>query len=123
MTPSLTCLIAVAIIMVSCARHADAQGTEARGEVELCAMSLPALHIEKALEPIVAEMCHRSPTFRRQLIRLVDAPGLVVTVAIRRVRISIHPIDPSDVKHDFDLFIEEMPPMREPTPSGALRPR
>ena len=90
MASSLTCLIAVAIVMVSCARHADAQGTEARGEVELCAMLLPALHIEKALEPIVAEMCRRSPTFRRQLIRLAGAPGLVVTVAISRVRISSH---------------------------------
>ena len=90
MTASLTCLIAVAIIMVSSARHADAQGTEARGEVELCAMPLPALHIEKALEPIVREMCRRSATFRRQLIRLADAPHLVVTVAITRVRTSIH---------------------------------
>ena len=35
-------------------------------------------------------MCHRSPTFRRQLIRLADAPGLVVTVAVRRVRTSSH---------------------------------
>jgi hypothetical protein len=37
---------------------------------------------------------------------------------------SRHPIDPSDVNHDFDLFIEEMPVVRERTdPSGALRPR
>ena len=88
MASSLTCLIAVAIVMVSCARHADAQGTEASEGVEPCAIPLPALQIEKALEPIVREMCRRSPTFRRQLIRLADAPGLVVTVAIRRVRTS-----------------------------------
>jgi hypothetical protein len=83
-------LIAVAIAMVSCARHADAQGTEASGEVQPCAIPLPALQIETALEPIVREICRRSPTFRRQLIRLADAPGLVVTVATRRVRHSSH---------------------------------
>ena len=90
MASSLTCLIAVAIGMGSCARHADAQGTAASEAVEPCAVPHPALQIEKALEPIVREMCRRSATFRRQLIRLADAPGLVVTVAIRRVRTSSH---------------------------------
>ena len=47
---------------------------------------IPALQIATVLEPIVREMCRRSPTFRRQLIRLADAPGLVVTVAVRRAR-------------------------------------
>ena len=89
-TRLIPCLIAVAIVMVSCARHADAQGTEASGEVQPCAIPLPALQIETALEPIVREMCRRSPTFRRQLIRLADAPGLVVTVATRRARPSSH---------------------------------
>ena len=90
MTSSLTCLIAVAIVMVSSARHADAQGTEASEGVQPCAIPLPTLHIETALEPVVREMCRRSPTFRRQLIRLADAPGLAVTVATRRVRPSSH---------------------------------
>ena len=90
MASSLLCLIAVAIAMVSCARPADAQGTEASDRVEPCAIPLPALQIETALEPIVREMCRRSPTFRRQLIRLADAPGLVVTVTIRRVRPPSH---------------------------------
>ena len=90
MASSLTCLIAVAIVMGSCVRHADAQGTEASEPVEPCAIPHPALQIEKALEPIVREMCRRSPTFRRQLIRLADAPGLVVTVATRHVRPSSH---------------------------------
>jgi hypothetical protein len=76
--------------MVSCARRADAQGTAASAEVEPCAIRLPALQIATTLEPIVREMCRRSSTFRRQLIRLADAPGLVVTVAIRRIRTSIH---------------------------------
>jgi hypothetical protein len=88
MASSLTCLIAVAIVMVSCARHADAQGTEASEGVERCASPLPALQIEKPLEPIVREMCRRSLTFRRQLIRLAGAPGLVVTVTVRPLRTS-----------------------------------
>jgi hypothetical protein len=88
MASSLTSLIAVAIAVVSCARHAAAQGTEAGAGVEACAIPLPALQIEKPLEPIVREMCRRSLTFRRQLIRLADAPGLLVTVAVRPVRTS-----------------------------------
>ena len=90
MASSLTWLIAVAIVMVSCARHADAQGTEASERVEPCAIAPPALEIAKALKPLVREMCRRSLTFRRQLTRLADAPGLVVTVAIRRVRTSTY---------------------------------
>jgi hypothetical protein len=90
MASSLTCLIAVTIVMVSCARHAAAQGTEAGEGVEPCAIPLPALQIEPALKPIVREMCCRSLTFRRQLIRLADAPGLVVTAAIKPVRTSSH---------------------------------
>jgi hypothetical protein len=74
--------------MVSCARHADAQGTEASEGVEPCASPLPALQIEKPLEPIVREMCRRSLTFRRQLIRLAGAPSLVVTVTVRPLRTS-----------------------------------
>ena len=88
MASSLTCLITVAIVIVSCARLADAQGPEAGEGVEPCAIPLPALQIEKPLQPVVREMCWRSPTFRRQLIRLADAPGLVVTVAIGRFRTS-----------------------------------
>jgi hypothetical protein len=88
MASSLTCLIAVAIVIVSCGRPADAQGPEAGEGVEPCAIPPPALQIAKVLEPIVREMCRRSPTFRRQLIRLADAPGLVVTVAVRRARTS-----------------------------------
>jgi hypothetical protein len=84
MASSLTCLLAVAIVMVSCARHAHAQGMEASERAERCAIPLPALHLGKPLEPVVREMCRRSLTFRRQLIRLADAPGLVVTVAIGR---------------------------------------
>ena len=59
----------------------------------------------------------RSPWWEVSTGPSLDAAGRVIAFSSR------HPIDPSDVKHDFDLFIEEMPPMREPTPNGALRPR
>ncbi len=90
MASSLTCLIAIAIVMASCARHADAQAPEGTEGAQPCAIPLPTLQIERTLEPIVREMCRRSPTFRRQLIRLAGAPGLVVTVATWRVRPSSH---------------------------------
>jgi hypothetical protein len=90
MVSSLTCLIAVAIVMGSWARQAGAQASEPSEAVERCAIPLPALQIAAPLEPIVREMCRRSLTFRRQLIRVVDAPGLVVTVAISRIPTSNH---------------------------------
>ena len=83
MASSLAGFIAVAIVMVSCARAADAQGTEPSDGVDPCAMPLPALQIEKRLEPIVREICRRSLTFQRQLIRLANVPGLLVTVRVR----------------------------------------
>ena len=83
MASSPTCFIAVAIVLVSCAGHADAQGTEPSEGVESCAIPFPAMRIEQRLEPIVRETCRRSLTFRRQLIRLASAPRLLVTVAVR----------------------------------------
>jgi ankyrin repeat protein len=80
MASSLAGLIAVAIVMVSCARAADAQGTEPSDGVDLCAMPLPALQIEKRLEPIVREICRRSLTFQRQLMERVGR-GDVAAVA------------------------------------------
>ena len=47
----------------------------------------------------------------------LDAAGHVLAFSSR------HPIDPGDVTHDFDLFVEAMPLVREPAPSGALGPR
>ena len=88
MASPVTCLIAAAIVSVSCARPADAQGPEAGEGVEPCAIPLPTLQIETALQPVVREMCRRSLTFRTQLIRLADAPGLEVTVAVRPLRTS-----------------------------------
>jgi hypothetical protein len=48
----------------------------------------------------------------------LDAAGRVIAFSSR------HPIDPSDLKNDFDLFVEEIPVVRERTdPSGGLRRR
>ena len=38
------------------------------------------LQIAPWLQPIVVDVCRRSPTFRRQMARLADADGLTVTV-------------------------------------------
>ena len=38
------------------------------------------LQITPWLQPIVADVCRRSPTFRRQVARLSDVDGLTVTV-------------------------------------------
>ena len=86
MASRLVCLIAVAIVLAPGGRRAGAQDTEARDGVERCAQPRSMLARQTALEPVVHEMCRRSPTFRRQLLRLADAPGLVVTIAIVRSR-------------------------------------
>ncbi len=60
----------------------------------------------------------RSPWWEVSTGPSLDAAGRVIAFSSR------HPIDPSDVKHDFDLFVEEIPVVRERTdPSGAERPR
>ena len=59
----------------------------------------------------------RSPWWEVSTGPSLDAAGRVIAFS------SCHPIDASDVQHDFDLFVEEIPVMRERTdPSAALRP-
>ena len=43
-----------------------------------CEASAEKLRIEPVLRAVVADMCRRSPTFRRQVIRLARQPGLEV---------------------------------------------
>ncbi len=45
----------------------------------------------------------KSPWWEASTGPSLDAAGRVIAFSSR------HPIDPSDVKHDFDLFVEEMP--------------
>jgi Tol biopolymer transport system component len=51
----------------------------------------------------------KSPWWEASTGPSLDAAGRVIAFSSR------HPIDPSDVKHDFDLFVEEMPRVREST--------
>jgi Tol biopolymer transport system component len=56
----------------------------------------------------------RSPWWEVSTGPSLDAAGRVIAFSSR------HPIDRSDLKHDFDLFVEEIPVVRERTdPSGA----
>ena len=50
-----------------------------------CEAMTGRLRIAPALMPLVAEMCRRAPTFRRQVFRLARQPRLEVTVAPGRV--------------------------------------
>ena len=47
-----------------------------------CEIKAAALRIAPTLSSVVADMCRRSPTFRRQVARLADADGLTVTVRL-----------------------------------------
>ena len=49
------------------------------------------------------ESCCVAPWWEVSTGPSLDAAGRVIAFSSR------HPIDSSDVKHDFDLFVEEMP--------------
>ena len=51
----------------------------------------------------------RSPWWEVSTGPSLDVAGRVIAFSSR------HPIDPSDLKHDFDLFVEEIPVVRERT--------
>ncbi len=83
--------LAVVILVLAGARHGIAQGAETRHPIQQCAPPPPNLQVERRLQPIVHEMWHRSPTFRRQVMRLTREPGLVVTISIWRLETSSSP--------------------------------
>jgi hypothetical protein len=46
-----------------------------------CETLAGTMRIAPALKPVVTAMCHRAPTFRRQVVRLARQHGLEVTVS------------------------------------------
>ena len=58
------------------ARAADAAPSPAAR----CEALAGGLRLAARLQPVVADMCRRAPTFRRPVVRLAAQPGLVVTV-------------------------------------------
>jgi hypothetical protein len=54
-----------------------------RSPVTRCQAHAATLRIAPALRPIVADLCRRSPTFRRQVTRLAAESDVVVTVEQR----------------------------------------
>jgi hypothetical protein len=81
----------VVVLILAGARREVAQGAEQRDPIQRCAPSPPNLQVERRLQPIVHEMWHRSPTFRRQVMRLTREPDLVVTIAVWRQGTSTSP--------------------------------
>ena len=51
-----------------------------RSPATRCEVMAGTLRVPPALHGVVADLCRRSPTFRRQVARLTDAEGLTVTV-------------------------------------------
>ena len=45
-----------------------------------CEALIERLRIAPRLKPVVADMCRRAPTFRRQVVRLAEQPELVITL-------------------------------------------
>ena len=52
----------------------------------LCRDLPRSLRVDPHLRPVMVDMCRRAPTFRRQLARIAEEPGLVVTIAVWHTR-------------------------------------
>ena len=59
---------------------ARADGTATLSPATRCQAIADGLRVASMLRPVVADMCQHSPTFRRQVVRLGQQQGLVVTV-------------------------------------------
>src|SRR4051794_28586959 len=53
-----------------------------RSPAARCEAMAGSLRVPAALHGVVADLCRRSPTFRRQVARLTEADGLTVTVRL-----------------------------------------
>jgi hypothetical protein len=99
-----------------------------------CEAMTVGLRIAAALRPILAEMCRRSPTFRRQVARLASERDLVVTITetafpqrtpwraltaidcfsgrVRSADVQVQPGDPRAVAeliaHEFEHILEQL---------------
>jgi hypothetical protein len=62
------------------AATARADSTATLSPATRCQAIANGLRVGATLRPVVAEMCRQSPTFRRQVVRLAQQQGLVVTV-------------------------------------------
>lgn len=51
-----------------------------RAPADRCEAMAAGLDIASVLRPVVTDLCHRAPTFRRQVARLASQTDLVVTV-------------------------------------------
>jgi hypothetical protein len=99
-----------------------------------CQAHARTLRIAPALRPLVADLCRRAPTFRRQVIRLAAEPGITLTVEqkpfpatttcraqtamtrvggrLRSADVAIRPGDPHLVAellgHEFEHVLEQL---------------
>ena len=76
MIPALASALVFAVAGGSEAAHAGAW----RSPAARCEVMAGSFRIAPELRDIVADLCRRSSTFRRQVARLTDADGLTVTV-------------------------------------------
>jgi hypothetical protein len=99
-----------------------------------CEAMTGRLRIAARLRPMLAEMCRRAPTFRRQVARLVSEPELVVTISetafpprtpwrarttidsvsgrVRSADVQVQPGDPRAfaelIAHEFEHILEQL---------------
>jgi hypothetical protein len=71
-------VLAAAVSAVPAAAEPDAERRVSPGE--RCEALTGRFQIAPMLRPILADMCRKAPTFRRQVVRLAQQPGLAVSV-------------------------------------------
>lgn len=73
--------VALGVVLGVGAPRLPADSGETLTPIARCEALAAHMRIAPALRPVVADMCRRAPTFRRQVVRLAQMPDLVVTVA------------------------------------------
>ena len=87
MSPVTRCTLALVLALPSALVATPARDDPSRlSPTAWCDDLSRSLRVDPRLRPFVVEMCTRSPTFRHQLSRVADGPGLVVTIDVWRTR-------------------------------------
>jgi hypothetical protein len=127
-----SCIAALVSVMAASPPPEPAGGW--RSPAARCEAMAASLDIAPALRPVVADLCHRAPTFRRQIARLAAQPDLTLTVrpvafasTVRwraqttiervegRVRLADVRVQPGDARllaeliaHEFEHVLEQL---------------
>jgi hypothetical protein len=84
MSPVIQCTLALVLALPSVPVAWAGDDPPPVSSTAFCRDLSRSLRVEPRLLPAVVDMCRRAPTFTRQLARIADEPGLMVTIDVWR---------------------------------------